>query len=73
MEMTQAWDQEQLELQKRPLKAKTLEIYSGKSSMDCYHFYQQCEDYFEISGAIRMNHTSFATTFLCGSISLKWA
>ena len=35
METTQAWDREQLELQERPLKAKTPKTYSGKSSIDC--------------------------------------
>ena len=38
METTQAWDQ--LELWERPVKARTLETYSGISHMDCYHFYQ---------------------------------
>ena len=38
IETTQAWDQEQLEPQKHPLKARTLETYSWKSHMDCYNF-----------------------------------
>ena len=38
MEMTQVWDREQLEPQKRSLKAMTPETYFGKSHMDCYHF-----------------------------------
>ena len=41
--------------------------------MDCYHFCQQCEDYFETSGATGMNRTPFAATFLRGAISLRWA
>ena len=41
--------------------------------MDCYHFCQQFEDYFKTSGDIGMNCTPFAATFLCGSISLRWA
>ena len=73
METTQARDQEQLELQERPLKARTPETYSGKSYMNCYHFCQQCENYFKISGATGMNRTFFAATFLLGSISLRWA
>ena len=71
METTQARDQ--LEPREHPLKAKTPETYSGKSHMDCYHFCQQCEDYFETSGATRMNRIPFAATFLCGAISLRWA
>ena len=38
MEITQAWNQEQLELQEHLLKARTPETYSGKSHMDYYHF-----------------------------------
>ena len=71
IDTTQARDQ--LEPRERPLKARTPEIYSGKSQMDCYYFCQQCEDYFETSGATRMNCTPFAATFLRGAISLRWA
>ena len=38
-----------LEEFEKPLKAKVLDVYYGKSHMDCYHFSQQCEDYFETS------------------------
>ena len=41
--------------------------------MECYHFYQQCEDYFETSSATGTNRTPFAASFLRGSISLRWA
>ena len=58
---------------KRPLKARTLEIYWGKSHMECYHFYQQCEDYFETSGATGMNCTPFVASFPRSFISLRWA
>ena len=71
IETTQAWDQEQLEPQERPLKAKTPETYSRKSYIDCYHFCQQCEDYFETSSATGMNYISFAATFLCSTVSLR--
>ena len=73
METTQARDQEQLEPQKRPLKTRIPKTYSEKSHMNCYHFCQQCEDYFETSGAIEINRIFFAASFLCSSISLKWA
>ena len=71
METTQA--QALAEPQKRPLKARTTETYWGKSHIECYHFYQQCEDHFETSGATGINHTPFASSFLRGSISLRWA
>ena len=71
MEMTQAPDQEQLELQERPLKARTPEIYFGKFHMDCYHFCQQCKNYFKTLGATGMNCTPFTATFFCGSINLR--
>ena len=41
--------------------------------MECYHFCQQCEDYFKTSDAIGMNRIPFAASFLCGSINLRWA
>ena len=71
METTQA--REQLEPRERSLNARTPETYSGKSHIDCYHFCQQCEDYFKISGATGMNHTPFAAIFLYSTISLRWA
>ena len=73
METMQAQAQALAESRERPLKARTPETYSGKSHMDCYHFCQQCEDYFETSGATGMNRTPFAATFLRGAISLRWA
>ena len=73
METTQAQAQALTEPQERPLKAKTPKTYSGKSHIDWYNFYQQCEDYFETSGATGMNCTPFAATFLRGAISLRWA
>ena len=71
MEMTQA--QDQLEPRERLLKARTPETYSEKSHTDCYHFFQQCEDYFETSSATEMNCTPFAAIFLRSAISLRWA
>ena len=57
---------------KRSLKAKVPEVYYGKSHMDCYHFCQQCENYFETDGATGNNRTPFAASFLCGNISIRW-
>ena len=41
--------------------------------MKCYHFCQQCEDYFKTSGATGMNCIPFIASFFHGSISIKWA
>ena len=71
METTQA--QTLAEPRDHPLKAKTPKTYWDKSHMECYYFYQQCEDHFETSGATWINYTPFAASFLCGSISLRWA
>ena len=57
---------------KRTLKAKVLEVYYGKSHIDCYHFCQQCEDYFETIGATGFNQTPCATFFLHENISMRW-
>ena len=54
-------------------KAKIPEIYYGKSHMDCYHFCQQCEEYFETTRATGFNWTPFAASFLRGNISVCWA
>ncbi len=45
------------------LKAKTPDVYRGKSHMECYNFCQQCEDHFAICGATRPNRIPFATSF----------
>ena len=71
IETTQA--QDQLEPWEHPLKARIPKTYSGKSHIDCYHFCQQCKDYFEISGATGIKRTPFAITFFRGIISLRWA
>ena len=71
METTQA--EALAEPQERSLKARTPNIYSGKSHMDYYHICQQCEDYFETSSVTEMNHTLFAATFFCGTDILRWA
>ena len=73
IETTQAQAQALAEPRECPLMARTPETYWGKSHMECYHFCQQCEDYFETSGASGMNRTPFAASFFRGSISLRWA
>ena len=59
-------------LRERPLKAKVPDVYFGKSYMDCYHFCQQCEDYFEIASATGLTRTPFAASFLRGKINFRW-
>ena len=56
----------------RPLKAKILDIYFRKSYMDCYHFCQQCKDYFKTTGATGSNRTSFMALFPHGKINFQW-
>ena len=48
----------------RPLKTKALDLYCGKTYIKCYNFFQQCEDYFAIVGATKLNCIFFAITFL---------
>ena len=72
MKIMQAQAQVLVKPQKSSLKARTLEIYWGKSHIECYHFCQQCKNYFETFGAIGTNYTLFVTLLLRGSISIKW-
>ena len=60
------------EERKRPFKAKVPDVYYGKLHMDCYHFYQQYEDHFEISWATMTKRTPFVASFLCRNISIRW-
>ncbi len=54
------------------LKAKTLNIYRGRSHMECYNFCQQCEDHFATCGAIGSNQIPFVATFLRNRINFRW-
>ena len=69
MKLTQA--QVLAKLRKRPLKARTPKTYWGKFHMENYYFHQEYDNYFRTSGATKTNCTSFAASFLCGSISLR--
>ncbi len=46
------------------LKAKILDVYRGKSHMECYNFCQQYEDHFATYIAIEPNRIPFAAFFL---------
>ncbi len=54
------------------LKAKTPDVYCGRSYMECYSFYQQCEDYFATCGATGPNRILFAASFLQDQINFRW-
>ena len=73
MKTTQAQAQVLVKPQEQLFKVKSPETYSEKSHIDCYHFWQQCEDHFETSDNIKMNCTLFAASFICGTISLRLA
>ena len=49
---------------KRPLKAWFPDIYRGKTHLECYNFFQKCEDYFATAGAMGSNRVPFAASFL---------
>ena len=73
MEMIKAQPQVLTKPQEWLLKIWTPKMYWDKSHIECYHFCQKCEDYFEISSAIKMNCIPFAASFFHGTISFKWA
>lgn len=56
----------------RPLKVRPPDFYCGKLHMECYHFYQQCEDHFDTAGATGLNQTSFAAFFFRDRVSFCW-
>ncbi len=54
------------------LKAKTPDVYHGRSHMEYYNFCQQCEDHFDTCGAIVPNQIPFVATFLRDQINFRW-
>ena len=56
----------------RPLKAWFLDIYRGKTYLECYNFFQQCEDHFAITGTTGSNRVPFAATFLKDTALFCW-
>ena len=61
-----------LDLRKRSLKTRFLDLFKRKLHMDCYHFLRQCENHFNTAKAIGKNCTPFAALFFCKSISIQW-
>lgn len=59
-------------VRERLLKARLPDLYYGKSHMECYHFWQQWEDHFNIASATCLNRRPFASSFLWGRISFCW-
>ena len=60
------------ETPREKLKARSPDVYRGKSHMDCYNFCQQCEDYFATAGATGPTRIPFAASFLRDRISFRW-
>ena len=60
------------EAPREKLKARSPDVYRGKSHMDCYNFCQQCEDYFATAGATGPTRIPFAASFLRDRISFHW-
>ena len=59
-------------LGKRPLKARLPDIYWGKTYLDCYNFFQKCEDHFATAGATDSNRVPFAAIFLKDTALFQW-
>ncbi len=53
-------------------KAKTPDVYRGKSLMECYNFCQQYEDHFVTCRATGPNRIPFAASFLRDRINFHW-
>ena len=56
----------------RLLKARFLDVYWGKTHMECYNFFQQFEEHFAIAGATGPNRVPFAATFLKDTALFRW-
>ena len=56
----------------KPLKARSPDVYCGKSHMECYNFCQQYEDHFATAGAKGLNRIPFAAFFLHDRINFRW-
>ena len=61
-----------VEPKEQSVKARFLDLYFGKSHLDCYWFCQQYQDHFDTARANRDNRTPFATFFLRDGISPRW-
>ena len=60
------------EVPREKLKARSPDVYRGKSHIDCYNFCQQCEGHFATAGATGSTRIPFAASFLRDRISFRW-
>ena len=56
----------------RPLKVQFPDIYWGKTHLECYNFFQQCEDHFATANATGPSWVLFTTTFLKNTALFCW-
>ena len=54
------------------LKARSPDVYCGKSHIECYNFCQQYKDHFATARAKSPNRISFAAFFLRDCINFRW-
>ena len=60
------------EMPREKLKARSLDVYCGKSHIDCYNFCQQYGDYFATARATRLTQILFALSFFQDQINFRW-
>ena len=60
------------EAHREKLKARSPDLYRGKSHIDCYNFCQQWEDYFVTTGATGPTRIPFTASFLQDQINFRW-
>ncbi len=56
----------------RPLKPRNPDLYYSHFHMECYYFYQQCENYFEITGSLGHKRVPFTASSLKDHILNQW-
>ena len=55
----------------KPLKARSPDVYCGKSYIEYYNFCKQCKDYFATARAKDPNRIPFAASFLRDRINFR--
>ena len=60
------------ELYERPFKARLPYLYHGDLHIECYRFYQQCEDHFDTAKAKKSNRIPFTASFLRKKALGQW-
>ena len=54
------------------MKARFPDVYWGKTYLECYNFFQWCENHFATAGAKSKNWVPFATNFLKNTALFYW-